>query len=553
MPKATLLKTLSKNPSALFRDFAQAYVAGLQNDDVANVSPPVAAEMLQQIWAFGKKRVNDESLIEARVVEGSQKGWLHERTRIFIVSTDRAFIIDSITAELNRRNLVIRTLLHPVVSVKRDDKGVIQAVEERDQGKGTNESWLVIEVQGAIGATQAHLLVHDLQNVMNDVMLATRDWQRMKTALRTSIADIKKQKSRNSEISVEECEAFLRYLHDNNFTLLGYREYKFSEKGGEVVSTVVPNQSLGVLSDERNPVYVNKSSIPLPQDLQRLRKNAPLVSVYKVNRRSTVHRNVPLDAVTVKTTDAKGNVIGEKLFIGLFTSVTYSRSVSDVPLIRAKVRSVIEESRFAIDSHDFRAIAHILEKYPRDELFQMSTAQIATYAKSILHLQDRPRLALYPRVDEFRRYISCLIYIPRDRYETNLRLAIQRILETELEGKCENFYTTLDDSPVARVIYVIATEQRIRRTYDFAAVERKLVEASRTWAERLNYSIMESTPDERQAIALSMSYDTAFDAGYQENHSANQAISDITKIEEAIRTHRIALDFYEGEGGDIRL
>lgn len=548
-----VLKALPKNQSTLFRTFAQNFAAGLQKEDFEDHKPAAVAAIFEDVWAFGRKRAEGETRIGTRAVEGAKKGWLHERTRIFVVSTDRAFIIDSVTAELNRRNLVIRTLFHPVLSVKRDGKGEIVSVGPRDDGKGVNESWLVIDVQGAMGATQARLLETDLARVMDDVMLATRDWPKMKAALRDAVAAVKSVKPKGDAIPVSEYAAFLQYLHDNNFTLLGYREYRFAEKGGEVTSAAVSGRSLGLFADERTPVFINKSGMPLPQDLQRLRTKAPLVSVYKVNRRSSVHRNVPLDAITVKVLDGKGEVVGEKLFIGLFTSVTYSRSVADVPLLRAKVNNVIETARFASDSHDFRALAHILEKYPRDELFQMPLPQIADYASGILRLQDRPRVALYPRVDEFRRYVSCLVYVPRDRYETNLRLAIQHILEADLEGKCENFYTTLDDSPLARIMYVITTEQRIRRNYDFAAIERKLVAAARTWPERLRYALMEKTADERRAIELAMSYDTAFDMAYQESHTTEDAVADIAKIEESIAGHRIALDFCRDASGNLVL
>ncbi|NBX66820.1 MAG: NAD-glutamate dehydrogenase [Proteobacteria bacterium] len=553
MSSEIILKSLPKNTPSPYRVFATAFMAGLQKEDFADHKPADITAALEGIWKFGKKRTKDETLVGTHIVSGSKKGWLHERTRIFIVSSDRAFIIDSVTAELNRRNLSIRTLFHPVLSVKRDAKGEIVSVGSRDDGKGTNESWLVIDVQGAIGATQSRILEQDITRVMDDVMLATRDWPQMKAALRASASEVEQVKVKNPPIPLSECASFLRYLHDDNFTLLGYREYRFSEKDKQIVSSIVPGRSMGLLSNERMPVYINKSSIPLPQDLQRMRLDAPVVSVYKVNRRSSVHRHVPLDAVTIKIYDSKGKATGEKLFIGLFTSVTYSRSVADVPLIREKVKRVINDAKFAKDSHDYRAIAHILEKYPRDELFQMSVPQIADYASGILRLQDRPRVALYPRVDEFRRYISCLVYVPRDRYETNLRLAIQHILEKDLDGKCDNFYTTLDDSPLARIMYIITTEQRIRRDYDFEVIERKLVEASRTWPEKLRYALMESTADERRAIELAMSYDTAFDLSYQESHTPASALADIAKIEESIASHRIALDFQKSADGGIRL
>jgi len=552
----TILKSLPKTQTSLFREFAKAYVTGLQKEDLGDHKPEVMAAILADAWEFGKKRNADQTLVSARVVPGKHKGWLHERTRIFICSSDRAFIIDSVTAELNRLNYVIRTLFHPVISVMRDAKGQVQAVGKRDDGCGQNESWLVIEVQGAMSVDQCRQLESEVNRVMGDVMLATRDWQAIRNELRTCIADIEQGKlhiAKGDPIPADEYIAFLQYLHDNNFTLLGYREYRFVEKDGDLVSQINNGKSLGLFSDERKPVYINNSSMPLPQDLQRLRRDTAPVSVYKVNRRSSVHRAVPLDAVTVKISDAKGKIIGEKLFIGLFTSVTYSRSVADVPLIRVKVRQVINDTRFASDSHDFRALAHILEKYPRDELFQMNVDQLADHASGILRLQDRPRVALYSRVDDFRRYISCLVYVPRDRYETNMRLAIQKILEHDLGGKCDNFYTTLDDSPLARIIYVIATDQRENRAHDFATIEGKLVAVSRTWAERLRQALMEKTPDETRAIALAMAYDTAFPVSYQDYYTPEEAVGDIAKVEEALAYNRIALDFLKGEGDIIRL
>ena len=559
MSRQSVLKSLPKSRGDLFSSFAKTYVDALQDEDFTDHPDAALASMVEGVWSIGRRRAENETLTATAVVAGRHKGWLHERTRLYVVSPDRAFIIDSVTAELNRRNLVIRTLLHPVLSFVRDNKGVITAAGPRDGKDGTNESWLVIEVQGAMSADARRQLEQDIQRVMGDVMLATRDWQGMRAELCDAITTLRKYKgplNRKDPGTLDEYVAFLEYLHDNNFTLLGFREYKFQQKGDQIVSAIVPGRSLALLSDERAPVYINKSSIPLPQDLQQLRANAPLVSVYKVNRRSTVHRPVPLDAITVKMLDDKGRIVGEKLFVGLFTSVTYSRSIADLQLIRRKLRQVFDDVHFATDSHDFRALSHILEKYPRDELFQMPVEQIREHAIGILRLQDRPRVALYTRVDDFRRYVSCLVYVPRDRYETNLRVAIQTILEQELEGVCENFYTTLDDSPLARVMYIIATDQQSRRKYDFDAIEHKLVDASRTWTERLRHTLMERIPDEHRAIELAIGYDTAFPLSYRDHYPPATAVADIDKIEEAYAHHRIALDLHavqSGEPGHMRL
>lgn len=192
-----------------------------------------------------------------------------------------------------------------------------------------------------------------------------------------------------------------------------------------------------MLADDVKPAYISEDNEGLPRNLQELRKRLDPVSISKTNRMSTVHRRVPMDAIAVKTYNHKGDVTGEKLFLGLFTSVTYSRSVDSVPYIREKVEDVLEMSGFLPNSHDGKALRHILEKYPRDELFQIETKELYKTTLDILKLQERQRIALFMRQDPFARYISCLVYIPRDRFGTNLREQIIAILEDELKASVQ--------------------------------------------------------------------------------------------------------------------
>lgn len=536
----------SQNPA--YKTFVEAFLAALPAPDRAALVPAQAVAMLDELWAHARKRQAGTTLVASSVVAGAQKGWLHEKTRFFIISDDRPFIIDSITAEFARQSLTIETLYHPVLAVKRDGKGMLEHAAVRDKNAAPLESWLIMDVQGALPAAHCQMIERDLARVMDDVMLATRDWRAMAAQLQDVINELEHMPAATIKAAgavFNEYKDFLKYLRDNNFTLLGYRAYYFETQKDKTKSSIVSGRSLGLLADERQPVFINTAAAPLPDDLQALRRESPILNVYKVNRRSTVHRRVPLDAITIKMIDSKGKVIGEHLFIGLFTSVTYSRSAADVPLLRYKVRTVIEQARYASDSHDYRGLVHILEKYPRDELFQMSVEQIQAYATRILLLQDRPRVALFVRVDPFRRYISCLVYVPRDRYETNLRLTLQRTLEKDLGGVCENFYTTLDDSPLARVMYVIRTDQRQKQNYDIEALQEKLINISRTWPERLRTAIMaQEHGDEKRAIELCMIYDTAFPLAYQDHFSPDDAVEDINKMEEAFAQNRIALQVY---------
>ncbi|PZO86115.1 MAG: NAD-glutamate dehydrogenase [Micavibrio aeruginosavorus] len=384
-----------------------------------------------------------------------------------------------------------------------------------------------------------------LIQVMDDVRNSTKDWQPMREKLREAQRQLSNAPAKFDDFLIEEYQAFLEYLYDNNFTFLGYREYKFTDKKGKLLSETVEGESLGLLRDEVMPVYLNDARNCLSEPQQKLRAGQPPLTISKVNRRSTVHRRVPMDAVAVKTFDKKGNVTGEMLFVGLFTSVTYSRSVADIPYLRVKIQNVINRTQFVPGSHDRRALRHILEKYPRDEVLQISEGLLYEHATSILRLQERPRIALYMRPDPFSRYISCLVYVPRDRYETRLRLRLQNILESELGGQCTSYQVTQDDSPLARVIYLIDTNHlKEMPKYDAAEIEKKLENVGRLWAEHLRDAMENSISDQVYISKMVQKYGHAFPVSYHEHYEARQAIHDIRKIEESLNGQNLALDLY---------
>jgi glutamate dehydrogenase len=296
------------------------------------------------------------------------------------------------------------------------------------------------------------------------------------------------------------------------------------------------------------PAFISEHQEGLPRNLQELRRDLPPVSVSKTNRLSTVHRRVPMDAIAVKTYDAKGNVKGEKLFLGLFTSVTYSRSVSDVPYLREKVDEIMEMSDFLPGSHNRKALRHILEKYPRDELFQITNEDLYKTALEILRLQERQRIALFMRIDAFKRYVSCLVYIPRDRFGTSLRKEIGKILEAELNGTLTTFYTTLDDSVFARVMFIININQKDPPKYNHREIEQKLEEAGQTFPERLRDALAETSKDEKQITAQTLKYGEAFPSAYTTRYRAKQAVFDLHKIEQCLETNKLTLDLYHSDG-----
>jgi glutamate dehydrogenase len=332
-------------------------------------------------------------------------------------------------------------MIHPIFYAKYDKGGKLLDVSDKPQDGYLRQSHIHVQIKDTPSDQALRDLETGLHTALKDVYITNKDWPKMLSTLKEARDELARGKTNRPVKEVQQYCDFLDYLHENNFTLLGYREYEFIGKGGELQSKTVKGSGLGLLADDVRPAYISETEEGLPRNLQEMRKSLPPVSVSKTNRLSTVHRRVPMDAIALKTYDKDGNVKGEKLFLGLFTSVTYSRSVSDVPYLRDKVNETLEMSSFIPGSHDRKALRHILEKYPRDELFQIPPSDLFEIASSILRLQERQRIALFMRKDPFRRYISCLVYIPRDRYGTTLRKAIAAILEKELNGVCETFYT----------------------------------------------------------------------------------------------------------------
>ncbi len=475
-----------------WRDVSESERSNWQNDEAESVYAWVREHL-----AEGANKV----LININVqVSGSV---------VTVISRDCSFIIDSLTALVQRRGFAIAGLVHPVI----EDAQLARPV-----------SVVSIRLKESLTDHEAEILRREIELVMEDVILATRDWEAMREKMRTLIASVQNQK----DIDAEEI-AFLQYLCANNFTFLGYTS--------TIAKTFQPKDGMGVLSGERSQPLLNSATIPLPTVLHE-KSNAAL-TVFKLPIISTVHRPVRFDTVVIREKDAKGNVVGEHVFIGLFTSVTYSRSIQDVPLLRRKAQQVIESSGVASDHHDYKATAHILEKYPRDELFRIDLSTLKDFVKGIMRLQERQRIALFARPDHLTKSISVLVYIPRERYETRLRKQIQDILEREYAAVSEGFTVSLDDSPLVRVLFTLRAIKDDALLADAAKVEEHLIEETRSWQDRVRNIL----PRE-----LAVKYTEAFSVGYQDHYGTENLITDGAHIEKLLETKELQLELYRPAG-----
>ena len=237
-----------------------------------------------------------------------------------------------------------------------------------------------------------------------------------------------------------------------------------------------------------------------------------------------------LDLIGVKHYDAKGRVVGEHAFIGHFTSSAYNRSPRSIPLLRQKVDRIIAHAGFAPNSHDGKALTNVLETYPRDELFQSSDEQLYRNAIGVLHLSIRPRTRLFVRPDRFGRFMSCLIFVPRERYNTELRIKMGEILAEEFNGRVATWTPSFGEAQ-ARVHFVVALLPGGAGDYDVSAVEQRIIGAVRSWGDVLRDALIDRM-GEHEGNRLHALYHRGFKAAYRDAFNTVTAIADIEKMEE---------------------
>jgi glutamate dehydrogenase len=492
--------------------------------DVAERSPRNLCGAALSLWRYAERRRPGRAKIRIHNPDPLADGWSSPHTIVEIVNDDMPFLVDSVTGAINASNRVVHLIIHPIVTVTRDPEG--RLCEILDPGAaGRRESWMQIEITREANPTDLAHLTRTLSDVLADVRAAVEDWQPMRQALQQVVAELSAEPPLPVP-SAERAEVqdFLRWLDDDNFTFLGYREYLFDSAGKPAYGP------LGILRDEAHPVFGGLRDLSsLPSDVQDFVRRRELLVVTKSNRRATVHRTAHMDAIGVRRFGPNGAVVGVRVFLGLFTSLAYSRTPRSIPLLRLKVRRIVERAGLSPKSHDGKALLHILDTFPRDELFQTDENQLFDTVTGILNLQERQRIAAFVRRDPLERFVSCLIYVPRDRYDSQLRSRFATILEAAFAGQVSTFYTHLDESALARIHFIIRTTRGAVPAVDVAALEKQLAEAGRSWTDRLQEAATTAFGDDEARLRLSRL--KSFPIAYQARTDIAQAVADLPRIE----------------------
>ena len=515
--------------------------------DVAARSPEDLCGAALALWHFGARRQSGRARVRVYNPTG-RDGWSSPHTIVEIVNDDMPFLVDSVTAAINDGGREVRLVIHPVLNVARDEVGSLAEIDPPEGG--LRESWMQIAITREPDAAEREALRARLSGALADVRSAVTDWLAMRRALRAVADEALAGPVPLEPAEITEGVEFLRWLDDGNFTYLGFREYVFP---GAAVET--PRKPLGILVEASYPVFGGLRDLAaLPPDVQEFVRRRELLIVSRTERRATVHRRVPMDAIGIRRFDAAGEVVAVQLFVGLFTSAAYSSNPHSIPLLRQKVRRTIERAGFPPESHDGKALLHILETFPRDELFQITEDELYDTAIGILNLQERQRIALFVRRDPLERFVSCLVYVPGERYDTRLRQSFAAILEEAFAGKVTDFYTHFDESVLARVQFIIRVTRGAVPPVNVARLEQLLVDAGRTWANQVEdkaAAAFGEVPGRARLRRLK-----PFPVAYQARTEPEQAIADLDRIEAVLAGTPIEASLHpraDGQGSGLRL
>ncbi len=536
---------LSGEPAPSYVEFVRQYYHWVPARDLTNRNALDLCGAVVAHWKTARHRPGGEAKVRVYNPDVERDGWHSPYTVIEIVSDDMPFIVDSVTMELSRQGYGIELVVHPVMRVLRDaDGGLIEVLEPGAAAPGhLSESVIHAEVIRRPGS-DLQVLRAGVELVLEEVRVAVEDWAPMRAQATALATELRRDPPPVDPHELAETEAFLEWLADDHFTFLGYREYELGGEDGREIRAA-PGTGLGILRG------ASKSPSKRLDDkaLELAHSPHPLV-LTKANSRATVHRRSYLDYVAVKRYGAGGAVVGERRFLGLYTTIAYKTSPREIPLLREKVERIMARAGFPPDSHDAKGLIDIIESLPRDLLVQIATDDLFEIAIGILGLGERQRVRLFVSRDRLDRFVACTLCLPRDRFNTENRVRAGNILAEAFGGEQVDWRLQRSESVVVRVDYVIHCADGVATDYDVAAIEARIVQATRAWGDDLRAALITAYGEEEGAV-LQARYGSAFPAAYRADWSAHGALADIERIAELVRTKHPIITLYrrhtEGE------
>lgn len=501
-------------------------------------------------WQTAQRFVTGNARLRVYNPNLEQHGWHSDHSVVEIVNDDMPFLVDSVTMEINRLGLALHSAIHPVFRVWRGTDGTIAKVGLGSEGDAAAnepaggprlESFIHFEVDRCGDTATQEALRNGIARVLGDVRAAVEDWPQMMATTRATIETLA-QGPEGKQPETQEACAFLAWMLDDHFCFLGQRDYELLNQDGRFYLRGVTGSGAGILRESlRAPE--SDTLTELPAAAGSIIEGSSPIFLTKANSRATVHRPGYLDYIGVKLIDANGKLFGERRFVGLYTSTAYMMSSAEIPLVQRKFANILTRAGFLTKGHLYKSLVTILEQYPRDELFQADEDELFDISLGILRLQEHQRIRLFVRRDRFDRFVSCLVFVPRDKYNTDLRQRIQRLLMTAFRGNSCEFTPQLSESPLARIQLIVRGEPGTMPEVNADELEGRIVQAARRWQDDLAAALLDSAGEE-QGNRLLRHYGDSFPAGYREDYPARTAVRDIELMEAAQASGGIAMNLY---------
>lgn len=522
-----------QNQPSDFIQFLQYYY---EDADIADLNTYTPSQLVAAAWSHyqfaSQARLSGQANIRC-LQQNTDADFAAEQTVIEIVADDMPFLIDSTILNINNHNAHLCGIVHPVITARRDESGELKQwlrSKSSDQGK---ESLIQITLQ-ALPHEQAEELTQALKTMLANLYTVVGD----EAAMRDKIQYIRQHIINEGRSEQAEVVAFLEWMANNHYLFMGFCEYDLIEdENGQAQLKMSSGSGLGVLAGARKSPYSAGFAALNAEDKKTWLEGERLI-LNKSQRRANIHRHAYYDLVGIQKLDALGNVIGQWRFIGLYTAQAYLSSVWDIPILRQKSQRVVEECDFIRGSYKDKMLHFVLQTYPRDELFEISAAQLTDIASGMVSLNERPRVRLFTRVDDFKRYVSAIVYLPREQFNTELRQRVRRYLAEALVSNESDFAVQLmGDNTLARVHYVFRTHAATLPDFNTADLENHINTMVRGWHSDWQ-QLATSQGISAQALAP---YEQAFSAGYREKFSPAEALDDMHTIRELDEAGEVAM------------
>ncbi len=525
-----------------FASFVKIFYSENHVHDFIGYSPEDLCNAASASFGFFAQKKSAEFKIRIYNPTLAKDGFESSHTFIDIINDDMPFLVDSTVAYLDKNSIKVKNIIHPIYSVIRNKNGELEKISADKNFK--QESVIQLHIEKLTSEPEVKILQDNIGKILQTVALVVTDWKSMVELASKASGQIENAKKLTKESEkLSEVKEFISWMVGGNFILLGAKEFDVKQSAdGKYFLSEVEKSGFGIFRSEHSdlrPEVVNSSFDEVCDSVV----NPYLIEVLKSRYRSRIHRIANAERIRIQKISAEGKVVGEFRFIGLFTSSAYHASITSIPLVRGKISKVIAESKYVKGGHNYKDLISVLESYPRDELFQITPEDLLKNATGIVAICGRSQVRFFARNDKFNRFVSCLIFTPRDHSNSDLRDKIKNYLAELYRGEVADSFVQITDSNLIRLHVIVRTNKGIPLV-DELSVENEITKMTRVWSDDLLESIKNKFDGEKH-IALFAKYKNSFSVSYINRFDPSRAATDISRIEECLEKKSVLFDLYK--------